>query len=142
MRLKVCSEAKVARHIERPICRGYRPSARQGYHVLGHHLRAKKDIYISATEFFKNGPRAVLLLRTVYIEALDACFWKCLVQVLLDMLRTTAGVEDLPAAALRTFTGQRMRRLAVMAFQLRSVFVIDQRNIAVRTFEDITAVST
>ena len=33
-----------------------------------------------------------------------------------------------------------MHRLAVVAFQLLSVFVIDQRDIAVRTLEDITAV--
>ncbi len=62
-------------------------------------------------------------------------------QVLLDMLRPTPEVENLPAVALRTFMGQRMHCLEVMAFQLRSVFAIDQRNIAVRAFEDIAAVS-
>ena len=133
---------KVAWHIERPICRKDTDRLHAGDIMsLGHHLRAEKNIYISAAEFFQNGPRAVLLLRTVYIEALDACFGKCLVQILLDMLRTTPEVEDLPAVALRTFMGQRMHCLAVMAFQLCSVFVIDQRNIAIRAFEDIAAVS-
>src|SRR6202035_5667140 len=107
--------------------------------TLGNHLRPDQNVDFASSKRLQRLSIGVFPRHRIGVHSRDCCGWKEFAHRALDLLGSIPGVANRDVTAFRAFSRRQSRMSAEMAFQPVFTLMKGERDTAIRTVADKTA---